>query len=447
MNSNIRYYKSSIRDGKITINTLKNFTCAIVAITIFLSIDPFFVWSSFAGGIGTSLFKALQIFSVLLLFGHLMTRKIPTPIFVCGLAMLGIFFFYSFFTGIKSGTTHPLLIGNLLVYFFYALNAMTDKEIILKSFKMLRTIFVVFLGYTLIVYVLILLRVPIPYEVLQSGEAGRVEAGFQTYRNYLGCILINQRGNLMYRFTSVFTEPGVVGTFCAFFLAASGCNLKKHHKQDWIFLISGLLSLSVAFYAMLILIFMMKAWRKGGYKLVAGLAIIVIVYAIFININVSNPMIAALQERLTITETGLAGDNRIDEIAEASYREFLASDLKTVLLGYGYPDSTNTAAAWQATASYKESVYCLGILGYGLMLAWFVLVPLVCCRSENKAGNRLMYSYMVIFVLSQYQRPYMKAFFLVYFLLAGCLYAQEYADDSDESLLSKNENSLLTDRY
>ena len=285
---------------------LGDVTSAVVAITIFLSIDPFFVWSSFAGGIGVVVFKAIQLLAMGLLLIQLMLERFSMPAFWSALGILGIFFFYSFFTGVKSGTTHPLMIGNLLIYLFYALNVLVDRRILVKSFEMLRTIFAVFLVYTLIIYILLLLRVPIPYTVLQSGEAGRVEAGYQFYHNYLGCILINSSGKLMYRFTAVFTEPGVVGTFCAFFLAASGCEIRKN-KKDLIFLISGILSFSVAFYVLLVVIFALKAWRKGGYKLFAGLAAIVILYVVFMNINFSNSMLFSLQERLTITEDGLAG--------------------------------------------------------------------------------------------------------------------------------------------
>lgn len=413
--------------GRLVVN-LRDVTSLVVAIVIFLSIDPFFVWSSFSGGIGVIVFKAIQLFAIVLLLIQINLDRFSKSAFWSAIGILFIFFFYSFFTGVRSGTTHPLMIGNLLIYLFYALNVLTDRSILVKSFEMLRTIFAVILAYTLIIHIFLLLHVPIPYMVLQSGEAGRVEVGQQFYHNYLGCILINASGSLMYRFTSVFTEPGVVGTFCAFFLAANGCEIKKS-KKDFIFLISGFLSFSVAFYVMLVIILALKAWRKGGYKLFASLVAIVILYAVLMNVNFSNSMLSSLQERLTITEDGLAGDNRIKEAAEESYQEFLDGDIKTVLLGYGYPDSKETASAWQATASYKESVYCLGVLGYGLIILWFLVTPLICYRSENKEKNRCMYSYMAIFLLSQYQRPYMKGLFLAYILLAGCLYAQLCTDE------------------
>ena len=72
----------------------------------------------------------------------------------------------------------------------------------------------------------------------------------------------------------------------------------------------------------------------------------------------------------------------------------MEKDLKTLLFGYGYPDVESELAAWQATASYKESVYCLGIIGYGLMVAWFIFAPLVCYKSNEKNKNHFMYSYM-----------------------------------------------------
>lgn len=408
---------------------VQDITCLVTAIMIFLAIDPFFVWSSFAGGIGLMAYKAIQVVAIGLLAWQLFLKPIPVNKFLCGVAVFAIFLFYCAFTGVVSGTTHPFLIGNVLLYLFYALNVMMDRKLLIKSFDFLTKIFAVVLGYTLIIHILLLIGVPIPYTLLQSGEAGRTEIGRQFYHNYFGCLLINQNYRILYRFTSVFTEPGVVGTFCAFFLAADDCKL-KNNKRNMIFLISGLLSLSVAFYVMLVLIYGLKALRNGGYKLFVGLAAIVILYVVFLNIPFSNPSLQDLQGRLTITEEGLAGDNRIKEAAEEAYQRFLQSDPKTVLLGYGAPNSRATAEAWQLTASYKESVYCLGVLGYGLMIAWFILTPLVCYKTKDKGKNRMMYCYMTIFILSQYQRPYMKAWFLVYILLAGCVHAQQVVEQS-----------------
>ncbi len=411
---------------------LRNATIAIVAITIFWSIDPFFAWASFAGGFGVTLLKALQIASMVLMFVHLPMKTMPAVRFVCGLAMVGVFFFYCFFTGRVSGTTHPLLIGNILVYLFYALTAMSDRDILLKSYKLLRTIFAVILGYTVIIHILILLQFPIPYQVLQSGEAGRVAAGQQVYQNYLGCLLINSGGSLMYRFTSVFTEPGVIGTFCAFFLAADDLKISKS-KQNQIFLISGILSLSVAFFVLIVIAYAIKSLRNGGRKFFFAIMALLVVYFIFINIDFGDSVLSDLQARFIFTEDGLSGDNRMHEEAEAEYQAFLESDWKTVLFGYGYPkvDPLTGISAWQYSASYKESVYCLGFVGYGLMIAWFIIAPIVCYKSTVPKQNYLMYAYMAIFIASQYQRPYMKSLFLVYILMAGCVYAQQCAAVED----------------
>ncbi len=413
---------------KLSLFNIRDLTCIVVAVTIFLSIDPFIVWSSFAGGLGVTAFKGFQLLSIVLLLSQLKVNKMPVPAFISALSVMAIFFFYCFFTGVISGTTHPLMIGNVLVYFFYALNAITDREILVTSFGLLRKIFAVVLAYTLVIHLLILCRISLPYFVLQSGEAGRVEFGGQFYQNYFGCLLINQNGSLLYRFTSVFTEPGVVGTFCAFLLTANDFKFKES-KADIVFLISGILSFSVAFFVLTAIAYALKTLRGGGYKRFTGIALIFVAYIIFINLTFSNPMLTLLQQRLSLTESGLAGDNRIKDVAENSYQLFLNSDIRTVLLGYGYPP-TSEAAAWQATASYKESVYCVGVLGYALMIAFFVLAPIFCYKTTSKKNNRLMYAYILIFIISQYQRPYMKALFLVYILLAGCLYIRQSGQES-----------------
>lgn len=409
---------------KQPIASMYDITCIIVAVTIFLSIGPFFAWSSFANGIGVVIFKVIQLLSMALLIVQLKARNISAIAFFCALAVLFMFVFYSFFTGVETGTTYPFIIGNILVYLFYALTVLTEKELLIKSFAILRKMFAVFLAYTLVIYVLLLLNLSIPYQVLQSGEEGRVGQG-QFYQNYFGCLLLNQNGQVLYRFTSVFTEPGVVGTFCAFFLAAENCELKS--TKNKIFLISGILSLSAAFYVMFVVALALKALRSGGYRSFFGIILIVALYFAFMSIKFTNESLITIQERLTITDGGLVGDNRIKEQADRVYKAFLQGDIRTALLGYGMPNTN--LEAWQATASYKEAIYHIGILGYLFMIVWFILTPLICYSTKNKAKNRLMFSYIVIFIISQYQRPYEKSLFLVYILLAGCLCVRQYAND------------------
>ena len=415
--------------------TIRDLACIMIAITVFMSISPFFAWSSFAGGVGVIIFKVIQLFSMALMITQIPWSKLRLNKFLCASAIMAIYFFYCFFTGVVGGTTHPFLIGNILVYAFYALVTLSGNDILLKSFGILEKIFAVILFYTLIVYILILLGVPIPSVKLISGEEGRAAAGMQYYQNYLGCLIINQSGELLYRFTSVFTEPGVVGTFCAFFLAADGMKFKKS-KKDIIFLIAGILSLSVAFYVMAIVALAFKFLRKGGVKAFSGFILIVVLYFVFINVNFNNFALQVVQQRLTITESGLAGDNRMHEEARVVFENFLNSDLKTILMGYGNTDATTSAgiSVWQMSASYKEAIFQLGFIGYGLLILWFAVTPLVCYRSKNKYITRFMYSYVIIFILSQYQRPYMKSLFLVYILLAGCLSAEHAAIKENESI-------------
>lgn len=398
----------------------------VIAVTMLCSIGPFFVWENFLGGFGFTLFQVLRLVTVVCLCVTIDWRHIRADKFGAALGIFTIYLFLALFTGVKGGTYLPILAGNVLTFGTFSLLTMAKEDVLSDSFDILKTLFTVILAYTLVIFVFVVIGIPIPATSLQSAESGRTLVSGQSYLNYLGCLFIRSRFILrMDRFTSMFTEPGVVGTIAAFYLAASDFDLKSD-KRNVVLLISGICSLSLAFIFLVAILLVVRGFRKGAYKVAGVMALLIILYIVFMNINFSNQYISSVQYRLTLTEAGLAGENRINDYAQAQYESFLHSDLKTVLLGYGnaYVNPSTNINFWQGSATYKRQIFQYGFVGFGIYVLWMMLAPYRCYRTEDKEKNKKIISYIIVFIASLYQRPQLTSLFFIYFLLAGCVTAR-----------------------
>ncbi len=409
-------------------NSTKKLINYIVAFTMLCSIGPFWTWGSFMGGIGFTLYQTLRIVTIGCLCLAIDWNDLGVEKAGSSVAMIALFIFLGKFTGVKGGTYLPIITGNILTFGTFALIVLVQDEFLCDSFEILKTMFTIILGYTLVIFIMVVMGAPIPSVTLQSAEEGRREVSGQYYMNYLGCLFIRSKFiSRMDRFTSVFTEPGVVGTTAAFFLAASDFDL-KNDKRNIILLVSGIFSQSLAFIFLIAILIMMKNIRKGAYSTFGIIALILVAYLIFTSVNFSNPFLKSLQARMTVTDDGLSGDNRINDYAQIQYEKFLNSDLKTVLLGYGnaYVNPATNVNFWHGSATYKRQVFQYGVLGFGLYLVWMIMAPYKCFRGEDKERNGRIIAYIAVFVASVYQRPQLTSLFFIYFLVAGSAYAANY---------------------
>lgn len=217
-----------------------------IAVTMFLSVGPYFAWETFAGGIISALYKAMTAVNLLLILVSIYTKKISYNKIFFSFAMVFIFFFLTFCTGVKGGTYLPLAAGNIINFLTFAFLILCRTKLLGESFDLFKTIYTIVIGYTFIIFIFVIVGISIPYFVIQSAEPGRIAYSGQYYLNFLGCIFIHTKFVRLDRFTGVFTEPGVVGTLSAFLLVTSGCDL-KNDKRNIVILISGIFSFSLAF--------------------------------------------------------------------------------------------------------------------------------------------------------------------------------------------------------
>ncbi|MBR5296192.1 MAG: hypothetical protein IKU24_06340 [Clostridia bacterium] len=289
-----------------------------------------------------------------------------------------------------------------------------------------KKIFAIVLIPATVIFLLSVVGISLP-SVHLDADMGKLETG-QAYRLYMGvAVMLENAGEEMPRLCGLFREPGFVGTLGALFLLGDKFTFKKW--ENTVIFVSCVFTFSVAFYLLFILGLLLKKVVASNTKrgLISGiLAIVLVVGAYFaflvIPFTESSPF-AELQERLVITEDGLAGDNRMtEEYAVAAYENWAESGTKKVLFGYGednrkVPGTNRTI--WQKAHSVKEYIYNFGVLALVILLVTLIASTLVKYRGVKGISKRYILVLLIIFILSIYQRYAVCKFFYLCALFGG----------------------------
>ena len=136
-------------------------------------------------------------------------------------------------------------------------------------------------------------------------------------------------------------------------------------------------------------------------------AFLILPYIDFENQNIND-----FFDRISITENGLAGDNRTKEWFDKPFEEFMKTNDKWIGRKEGYKFINDIGG----TSSYKNYIVQYGIVGFGIwMLLWafnsFQYLKL----------NKECFLPIIFFLISIYQRPSTIASLYGYVMLFGGL--------------------------
>jgi hypothetical protein len=231
------------------------------------------------------------------------------------------------------------------------------------------------------------------------------------YENYGISFVLHGLGNamqvgsfLLYRMSAWFEEPGNVGTIAALLLAATD------FKMNWkgkVLLVGGVLSFSLAFFAMAILYTLMK--KPKAFLYLVGVLVFSAWY-----FQDNEFLSSKLFDRIFISASGIAGDNRTGAEFDAAFSQYV--ETPSVWLGH---DADHQLYKLQYNASsWKNLVWDYGIIGAVLYLSTFALV--FYRKTLGEQNGRLiklkqLLPFLIVFVLSIYQRPHVLS--LSYFLI------------------------------
>ena len=236
----------------------------------------------------------------------------------------------------------------------------------------------------------------LPNTVLDPIEASKNH----NYVHYPFLVMPDYLTNIDYfRFMAFYDEPGVVGTISGLLLLS-----KKVEFNNWLtypVLISGLLSMSLTFYVMIVVYILVISNLKTKIWILSIFAIIFFLSYSYVEEYLNTYII----ERLEFSGGKMSGDNRTSASFDIFFRNFIRNDYH-LFFGYGnnYAKIVNPGGG-----SYKDIIVDNGIIFFFAYILSFIML------AGTKLKNTALLVYIITFACVFYQRPFIHTF--VYFIL------------------------------
>ena len=369
-----------------------------IAVAVFISFNPFFLWPF---GAYIFIFSAFLLLIPIIVNNKYSERQVAIVVFVFLLVII-----YKILQGAS-------VMGATLLAMAVSSFVLINSVILEKSFNYLLKILAFFILFGLLTWFFQFILNDFSFLLLGYVSSSSIpnilksEVGVSYAIYPFSTRIINLSIYEFYRFQSVFDEPGYLGTVSAFLFIINKCSVKT--TVDKIILAGGIFSFSLAFY---FLIFIFIAARSLSSFKFLMLTLSVILFFLVV-INFFDPLIIIFDElildRARFSDGRLIGDNRASDHLDSAFALYLSSgDLRTVLFGLGdfEPDGTS---------SIKQIFVQAGLVGFLLVFLVLSIFSLIKARRLN--WDCLIFVF--IFVISMYQRPDVLNITYIYLLCAG----------------------------
>lgn len=199
------------------------------------------------------------------------------------------------------------------------------------------------------------------------------------------------------RFQAFTEEPGLVGTLCAFLLAC--IDIKRHKWQLAVFVVCGILSMSLAFYLIFVLWigYMMFNVKNIKYNIILFVFIAIICF--LAQDEITELVMGRLAEKGNISDL----DNRGTYSFKTAFDEFIVSSDAVFGRGLRTYHSTFSGVSKESggNAGAKPFIYSYGL--FSMLLLFFSYSK---CFLKVNGSNIKAFFILFIFWLSFYQREY-----------------------------------------
>lgn len=372
----------------------------IAALLFFLELQPYFMW----GFTGTPMLLGVTLPLVLILVHHTNNKNLPTAM---------IFALLTLFDALMAGASFFGCISAVLVAVLFVCPNYLDD--IYECFHLLYSVLI---GFSSIIWVMVMLGVSLPYNVLPPLNSLKD----YDYAQYL--LLVMPRGIIdisLFRslqFCGPFDEPGVVGTIAFLILLIERFNMRKF--TNIIVFISGVISISLFFYVGVFLYMLYSiTLKKGSVKIkIISLLLFIVLAILSYNFEVTN---AAIWDRLEYDESkGIAGNNRADDDLKLYIKQIRGTEK----YWFGVHDKaivdrfTNSASVQTALLKYGFmgcAVYALFFVFYALNIiprrkdACFCLFFLFLTLWQRPALFNIPYVFMYIVLIHNFDKQQLIA--------------------------------------
>lgn len=394
------------------------------------TLNPYFTWTSFHGGMlgyvnGSVPVRSLfaLISGIVGLYYMAITHKtgklteMSVVIILNAVVLLGI----------CGGIGSNLFDFTWISYISIAIFLFLPLDLQSRTFEMFLSVFVITLIPSLIFYLMDLIGLHLPYSVLPPYETIKLNAGIYYQHRILSAQLINPIA-IINRFNGIYFEAGILGTIAAMLLGIKKYDfIGKGKWREKILLISGIFSMSLAFILLSIIYFISKNLLAGKLKNTAILVCIVAIYFTFISIQFTNPVLENIQNRITIVDYSLQGDNRVSKGYERVMDRFYDSPPITTLIGNGKGSFGKIQGEMNFDgSSYKSILYDYGYLGFIMYVGWFIMYGIKAMRKLKLEFSSIL-PVVIMQLANIYQNP---AVFPIYFVV---IFAGGIAELSQEA--------------
>jgi len=265
---------------------------------------------------------------------------------------------------------------------------------------------------SLIGWFLYLVRIPLPHYYSDTSD-------FYSHEVYYLFLVgaNNILEDLLPRFCGMFLEPGHVGSTCCLLLFINKFNFKD--KSNYIYLLSIILSLSLAAYCLFFIGLCLHLFLKGVHimKYILFMGAFTGAFYIFglTYNNGDNIFNEKILSRLVIVDGELSGDNRTSMLFDVYYEDWLKNG--NVINGYGkkaYGENGEATNILYGCASFKRFFFVNGIIGV-------ILVGALYCSLFYKYRSRQGWGFFVLFIICNMIRDYPFRLMWLYLFILGSI--------------------------
>lgn len=315
-----------------------------------------------------------------------------------------LYVLFSFYLLVSAGANiNGVIVNSFNILIFYALFRL-DHERLDAVATFLAKAYAVILSFSIAAFLLFLMGFPLPSANVSFGEEA-----LYSYSNYYFFLLDDRfLTAIIPRFSSVFLEPGHLGTTTVFLLMTQCGKWRKWYNV--ILLTASILSFSLAAYVFLAVIIILNSWMQKKHivaKIVALFALIggLTAYACLYHggDNVFHELILL---RLEIDDGEMAGNNRVTDDFKADFENYISSS--DIVFG------RDMDARFAGNSGYRVFLYEYGLVGL-LLLLLFYSSWLVHAEYRRAAVSAAVMAFL-LFVVRGYMLWY--SFFIPIFITA-----------------------------
>lgn len=312
------------------------------------------------------------------------------------------------------------LVPTVMIFFTFCFS-ITPADFIKRCYHSFDTLLKVICCISLFGWLLFLLGVPLPHFETETNN-------YYDHDVYYLFIFNIKEFDFLPRFAGMFLEPGHIGSTCCMMLFINRFRMKDW--SNWIYVVSILLSLSLAAYCLLgigAILFNIFAGKQVTQKLLLIAALIFGVYIFGTTVNDGdNEINNLILSRLEIVDGNLAGNNRTDPLFDQHFKLWMQKG--EVFMGYGPERLAKNTNVLLGTAGIQRFFFLHGIFGFILV---FALYAMLYWRSRSKLGLGFALLYLINNIIRDY--PY-REMWLYLFIMAMYILAENGEGGNDGAM-------------